>query len=337
MATTHLSPADVITRYTIAELAHHTGASEQLLAWCAEHGLRTMVQLRRAMASAGEGGLRAHLGCTPDVERELIALLDPPGLPIDWPPLLKPADRIRQHYAHLDTRHRNILDSWIFQYTPPEAALHYLVHGSYDFRRERGVGSLAMDALTEWRAHMRTIVPRLVPMIDPRKSGKPQPEPLLSVVRRTLSLFALEIRLGHWYGKEREAVSYYAFGFLVRACKRGTELHDPGQIAIESRIPGGPLNVKNEVCKDLAVWKKPGANCWNETRESVHYPMLVMEWKVGRERFSPYDLEHLKSLTAHAPGMTGVAVTLQMGERYLLRAALVTNGTVQEDWLTAGQ
>ncbi|QQR86623.1 MAG: hypothetical protein IPJ76_18965 [Flavobacteriales bacterium] len=147
------------------------------------------------------------------------------------------------------------------------------------------------------------IVPRRDPLVDPRISAKSQPEPLLSVVHRTLSLFALEIRLKHWYGKEREAVSYYAFAYLAKACKRGTELHDPGQIAIESRIPGGPLNAKKEVCKDPAIWSKSGENCWDEKHESTRYPLVVMEWKAGSDRFSTYDLrtprEPLRSGARH--------------------------------------
>jgi hypothetical protein len=327
----NLSPADVVARYTIADLVQHVGASEQLLVCCAEHRLRTMAQLRKAAAS--DGGLRAALGCSPEVERELMALFSPPGIPIQWPPLAKREDRIRQHYAHLDTRCRNILDSWIFNFTEPEVALHYLVHSREPFERTRNVGKLSLGVLTEWRKHMRTIVPRTYPLVDPRKPRPKVPEPLLSVVQRTLTAFAHHMRLERWYGKEREAVSFYAFGFLSTACKRGAALHDPGQIAIESRIPAGPLNTKNEVCKDLAIWPKSGANCWANNRESVHHPLVVMEWKAGSDRYSAYDLEHLSSLTTQTPGMVGIAVTFVVGEHYLLRAALVENGTVQEDWL----
>lgn len=293
-----------------------------------------MVQLRKAAES--EGGISTDLGCSADVEKELLALFSPPGIPIQWPPLSKQEDRIRQHYAHLDARCRSVLDTWIFSFKDPEVALHYLVHSREDFRRMRNVGPQALTVLTEWRTLMQSFVPRRDPLVDPRISAKAQPEPLLSVVHRTLSLFALEIRLKQWYGKEREALSYYAFAYLAKACKRGTELHDPGQIAIESRIPGGPLNAKKEVCKDLAIWSKSGENCWDEKHESTRYPLVVMEWKAGSNRFSTYDLEHLVSLCGQAPCMVGIAVTFVVGDKPMLRAALVENGTVNDDWLSAG-
>mgnify|MGYP001548315065 CR=1 FL=1 len=130
-----------------------------------------------------------------------------------------------------------------------------------------------------------------------------------SLLRATLTAFAHAILGSPWYGKEREAVSYYAFGFLAKACAPGTVLFDPAQIAVESLIPGGPLNKKKEVCKDLAVWSVPGGNCWNAEGRSVNHPLALMEWKAGSASFSVYDLKHLMSLTQKAPDMLAVAVT----------------------------
>ena len=69
-------------------------------------------------------------------------------------------------------------------------------------------------------------------------------EPLL---HSTLTAFARAILDTPWFGKEREAVSYYAFGFLANASKLGTLLFDPGQLAIEGRIPGTRSNSKKQV------------------------------------------------------------------------------------------
>ena len=44
-------------------------------------------------------------------------------------------------------------------------------------------------------------------------------------------------------------------------------------------------------------------------------------------------LEHLASLTTHAPGMLGVVITFDAKKKEVLRAAKVMNGVVERDWL----
>ncbi|MBL7945765.1 MAG: hypothetical protein JNN32_06830 [Flavobacteriales bacterium] len=154
-----------------------------------------------------------------------------------------------------------------------------------------------------------------------------------ALLHTTLTTFAHSILHTPWYGKEREAVSYYAFNFLAKAAQPGTPFYDAGQLAMEGRMPGGPLNTKKQVCKDLVIWPAPGVNCWNEQREAVRYPLVVMEWKANSNTLYPYDLEQLASLTAHVPGMLGVAVTFDAKKKEVLRAAKVLNGEVEEEWL----
>ena len=110
------------------------------------------------------------------------------------------------------------------------------------------------------------------------------------ILQQTLGTFGSQVLTTPWYGKEREAVSHYAFHFLAKAAQPGTPFYDIGQLAIEGRMPGGPLNTKKQVCKDLVIWPEPGANCWNERREAVHYPLAVMEWKANSSTFFAYDL-----------------------------------------------
>jgi hypothetical protein len=159
------------------------------------------------------------------------------------------------------------------------------------------------------------------------------PHALEPLLHTTLTAYAHTILHTPWFGKEREAVSYYAFGFLAKACAPGTLLHDPGQIAMEGSMPGGPLNTKKEVCKDLVIWPAPGANCWSPERKAVHYSLAVMEWKANSAAFFPYDLEHLASLTQQAPVMLGIAVTFDARRKGVLRAARVVAGQVDEWWL----
>ena len=157
---------------------------------------------------------------------------------------------------------------------------------------------------------------------------------LEQALHESLSAFGHRMLNHLWYGKEREAVSYYAFGYLVDQCRAGSSFYNPGQIAIEGRVPGIALNTKKEVCKDLVIWPHPGGNCWGPQRRSVHYPLVIMEWKANNEVFFPYDLDYLKRVTEQEPGLLGIAVTFDARKKQVLRTAKVLYGAVDEEWLT---
>ncbi len=155
---------------------------------------------------------------------------------------------------------------------------------------------------------------------------------LEQLLHTTLTAFAQTVLRGTWYGKEREAVSYYAFGFLAKACREGTPLFDPGQIAIEGRIPATAGHTKKQVCKDLVIWPRPGMNCW-EGRQAVHLPLAIMEWKVNSRAFFNYDIQRLQEYTGAYKGLLGIAVNFDVKHKRELRAARVLDGRVEEDWL----
>ena len=154
-----------------------------------------------------------------------------------------------------------------------------------------------------------------------------------SVIKQTLTAFGRAILDTPWFGKEREAVSYYAFGFLAKACEPGTLLHDPGQLAIEGRIPGTRSHSKKQVCKDLVIWRAPGANCWEGPNKAVHVPLAIIEWKADREAFYQEDIDKMVEYTTSYPGLLGIVVTFNSKKKTVLRAAKVMNGVVELDWL----
>ena len=85
-------------------------------------------------------------------------------------------------------------------------------------------------------------------------------------------------------GREREAVSRYAFAHLVKCCHPHTVLHDSAQIGIEvavrqlKRSVDYP-NVGKTVCKDLVIWPAPNMLLWKA--DVPHFePLAVMEWKM---------------------------------------------------------
>lgn len=54
-----------------------------------------------------------------------------------------------------------------------------------------------------------------------------------SIIRQSLREFVADVFAHSWWGKEREAVSLFAFGYLIRQCRPGSALFDPAQIGIE--------------------------------------------------------------------------------------------------------
>ena len=61
--------------------------------------------------------------------------------------------------------------------------------------------------------------------------------------------------------------------------------------------------------------------------------MVVLVWKADSDVFSAYDMGFLTALTLAHPTVLGVAVTFDARKKDRLRAALLVNGAVLEDWL----
>jgi hypothetical protein len=144
-----------------------------------------------------------------------------------------------------------------------------------------------------------------------------------------------------WHGREHEAVSHFAFGFLQRECKPGTPLSDATQIAIGGCVPGVPeLNPKGRVNKDLVLWPKPRMSCWDADWNVCRTPMAILEWKVFRAvtrppRISVYDLHWLEQFSRGRREFVGYAVSLDLAARsWRLRAARVHDSHTDQEWLT---
>ena len=153
------------------------------------------------------------------------------------------------------------------------------------------------------------------------------------IIRLSLTDFIEDIRQQPWRGKEREAISYYAFGHLVRYCRSRSILHDPSQIGIEVRVPKpARLGKKVAICKDLVIWPEPGMTCWNAAGETNNYPLAILEWKA--KQMSAYDVDWLCALSADNAQFIGYAVCLDLRQHdYRLSCTRVQNQDVQESWL----
>jgi len=165
-------------------------------------------------------------------------------------------------------------------------------------------------------------------------------EEIDDAVRAAATEFVEAVFAQGWRGREREAVSLFAIGYLIRQCRPGTVLHSPTQIAIEAAVPGVPqLNPKGRVNKDLVIWPQPAQTCWDEDWNVAHDPLAVLEWKVFRAKtgapsLSKYDLNWLTRFSRGRPRFVGYAVWLDLARRgSRLVAARVHDGAVEASWL----
>jgi len=164
-------------------------------------------------------------------------------------------------------------------------------------------------------------------------------------VKSRLGSLAKDVRDARWTGRrEREVVSYFAFRYLVPACKAGDFLHTPTQIAIEVAVPQlDPRTVKSltkrataktQVCKDLVIWPRPGMTCWDLEGHPTVYPSAILEWKFGGRTLFEFDMQWLQEYSKVVDGFVGYAIQVDPKQRdFTLAAARAEGGMLDECWL----
>jgi hypothetical protein len=154
------------------------------------------------------------------------------------------------------------------------------------------------------------------------------------LVYRSLEAFLLDASSTGWYGREREAVSLYAFGYLQRLCRPGSVLQSPTQICIEGAVKqvqkdGGKLLTN----KDLLIWPKPAMNCW-ESRLPCWHPLAILEWKVRARGVSQSDVDWLCKFSQERPGFVGFALNMVVSPgSYKLSCTRVHLGAAEPHWM----
>lgn len=158
---------------------------------------------------------------------------------------------------------------------------------------------------------------------------------LESLLRESLLEFAQTVSATNWYGREREAVSLFAFGFLGPRCRWGSPLTSPTQIGLEVAVPQLQEPGRKElVCKDLVIWPEPAFTCWDESRQPSRRPLAILEWKIGGPEASADDVDWLRRFSSGSETFRGIAVAMVPdGERTTLNASLVVGGKVEPEWL----
>lgn len=165
-----------------------------------------------------------------------------------------------------------------------------------------------------------------------------------AIVRNSFISFVSDVRLESWTGRrEREAISLYAFGHLLKQVRQGSVLYDPAQIGIEIPVPQIPeygrvcrkseRRRKTQVCKDLVIWPQPAMTCWDLNDNPTVAPVAILEWKFGVRSISERDLTWLKSFSRIYTNFIGFAVSANRpGEHLLLKVARVSGGKAILDW-----
>ena len=141
-------------------------------------------------------------------------------------------------------------------------------------------------------------------------------EPLDQIIINSLKAFLDYINEHRWKGRENEAISLYAFGFLQKECSNEGLLYDPMQIAIEVGAADTAKSKNSQVRKDLVIWKVPGANRWHPTYQESE-PLAIMEWKVwrpemGRRPSTSADKTWLSEHCGEHTGTVGYSIFLDL-------------------------
>ncbi len=157
-----------------------------------------------------------------------------------------------------------------------------------------------------------------------------------TIIQESLAEFVKVVFSSSWAGREHEAISLYAFGFLQKSFRENTPLYHPTQIGIEATVPSSTeWNLKGRVCKDLVLWPAPQMTCWNKNWRITNYPLVIMEWKVyqpgnkaRKAAISLGDVTWLKKYSEAYPTI-GYAVSLDLLAReFRLSVVRVFQGVV---------
>ena len=139
------------------------------------------------------------------------------------------------------------------------------------------------------------------------------------IVIHSLNGFLDYINQHGWAGRENEAISLFAFGFLQKECSPSRLLYDPMQIGIEVAAADTPKGPNSQVRKDLVIWPTPGANRWYPPQPRSE-PLAIMEWKVSRPEMKrrpscDADIEWLSLHCADHRETTGYSILLSLAKR----------------------
>ena len=141
----------IVNAFPVATLAPYVGTSAEALAWCGANKVETIEDLRRKMRPQGNA---KQSKCPEAFRAEFERLLDPPGIPADWPLHPDVDERVLQQLAHEQSMN-SLIGYVTWRSKDPWAALLYLIHFEEDFMQYKGVGPTKLPLVLAWRDEMR--------------------------------------------------------------------------------------------------------------------------------------------------------------------------------------
>jgi len=173
----------------------------------------------------------------------------------------------------------------------------------------------------------------------------PEPSPTSDhtidrTARQALQAFCTELAESRARPRiEREMVSRFCFGPLLDQVESGSWLFDPGQIGIEVAVPriadqmklSGRSGAKNQVCKDIVIWPRPGMHCWDTSCRPTIRPAVIIEWKHDSDS-SALDIPWLQSFSRGAHPFVGYAVRSSLRNGVELNVVRVRRGVAEVPW-----
>lgn len=150
------------------------------------------------------------------------------------------------------------------------------------------------------------------------------------LIGSTLRSFATDVLTGEaeWRGREREAISLYAFGYLAHHCEPGTVLYDATQIGIEVAVPQLEGRGKPQVCKDLVVWSSPRQTVWDKRKQPTNRPLAILEWKRRSALGATRDVAWLTEFSKGSRPFVGYSIVFELGGPLTL--SRIRGGVVDE-------
>lgn len=152
-----------------------------------------------------------------------------------------------------------------------------------------------------------------------------------------------ELLSAHWYKREDEIVSLFAFGHLAPLLHNNSI--DMGQLGIEGRVPQvwchrrGRRQSADRAQRDLVIWNHRNHGFWR-VEGKPDRPFAVMEWKLlnyekDRGRILAQHRDDIDWLQQNSSLMrVGYAVLVEWPDGLKLRCARIEHGVVNERFLT---
>lgn len=130
-----------------------------------------------------------------------------------------------------------------------------------------------------------------------------------------------------------EAVSLYAFRFLVSRHRPDGVLREPTQIGLDVAVRQlAGLDRKAHVCKDLVLWPEPAGGYWDSPAQPPAAPLPSLNGRPVLRRSLP--TKWLLKFSAESSAFVGFAVSIDpRGTATTMTASRVRNGVLTRDWL----